>query len=74
MRIMLLFLTFREIFPWRETVLRAHGIKSDKKQFFLSNLCDFLEKIVHVVIDRYFLLFLKGLKIFLSPMLSLIVP
>ena len=29
---------------------------------------------VHVVIDRYFSLFLKGLKIFLNPRLSLIVP
>ena len=25
---------FREIFPWRETVLRAHGMKSDEKMFF----------------------------------------
>ena len=29
---------------------------------------------VHVVIDRYFSLFLKGLKIFLNPRLSLIAP
>ena len=29
---------------------------------------------VHVVIDRYFSLFLKGLKIFLDLRLSLIVP
>ena len=29
---------------------------------------------VHVVIDRHFSLFLKGLKIFLSPRLSLIFP
>ena len=27
-------LKFREIFQWRETVLRAHGIKSDEKLFF----------------------------------------
>ena len=25
---------FREIFLWRETVLRAHGMKSDEKPFF----------------------------------------
>ena len=29
---------------------------------------------VHVVINKYFSLFLKGLKIFLNPRLSLIVP
>ena len=33
----------------------------------------FKRKMVQVVIDRYFSLFLKGLKIFLNPMLSLIV-
>ena len=27
-------LKLTEIFPWRETVLRAHGIKSDEKPFF----------------------------------------
>ena len=27
-------LKFREIFLWREIVLRAHGIKSDEKPFF----------------------------------------
>ena len=44
---------------------RAHGMKSDEKLFFLSNLWDFLKKnVLHVVIDRYFSLFLKGLKIF----------
>ena len=26
-------LKFREIFPWKETVLRAHGMKSDEKPF-----------------------------------------
>ena len=44
------------------------------KAIFLSNLCKFLGKIVHVVIDMYFSLFLKGLKIFVNPRLSLIVP
>ena len=52
--------TFREIFPRRETVLRAHRIKSDEKPF----LCDiffffFLRggAMVHIVTDRYFLYF-----------------
>ena len=27
-------LKFREIFLWRETVLRAHGMKSNEKPFF----------------------------------------
>ena len=26
-------LRFRGIFPWRKTVLRAHGMKSDEKPF-----------------------------------------
>ena len=30
-------LKFKEIFPWRETVLRDHGMKSDVKAVFLSN-------------------------------------
>ena len=29
---------------------------------------------IHVVVDRYFSLFLRGLKIFLNPRLSLTVP
>ena len=37
-------LRFRKIFLWRETVLRAHGMKSDEKPFFLSNTCDCLRK------------------------------
>ena len=54
-----LILKFREYFPWRETVLRAHGMKSDEKPCFFI----------------YFSLFLKkGLEIFLNPKLSLIVP
>ena len=59
-------LKFREIFPWRETVLRAHGMKSDEKPVFLSNLWDFLRKNGNVVIDRYFSLFLKGWRFLLS--------
>ena len=27
-------LKIRDIFTWRETVLKAHGVKSDKKLFF----------------------------------------
>ena len=27
---------FREIFPWRETVLRAQGMKSDEKTFVVK--------------------------------------
>ena len=53
-------LKFREIFPWRETVLRAHGMKSDEKPFFCQIYAIFWGKMVHVVIDRYFSLFLKG--------------
>ena len=34
----------REIFPWRETVLRAHGMKSDKKLFFCRIYAIFWEK------------------------------
>ena len=69
-------LKFREFFPWRETVLGAHGVKSDEKPFFcqIFKFIGFLGKMVHVVIDRYFSLFLKGLKIFLNRRLSLIVP
>ena len=26
-------LKFRDILPWKETVFRAHGIKSDEKAF-----------------------------------------
>ena len=67
-------LKLMEIFPWRETVLSVHGIKSDKNPFFCQMYATFLIKMVHVVIDRYFPLFSKGLKSFLSPVLSLIVP
>ena len=57
-------LRFREVFPWRETVLRAHGMKSDWKLFFCQIYAIFWEKMVHVVIDKYFSLFLKGLEEF----------
>ena len=43
----------REIFPWRETALRAHGMKSDKQLFFCQIYAIFLEEMVHVVIDGY---------------------
>ena len=67
-------LKFREIFLWRETVLSAHGMKPDKKPFFCQIYGIFKENMVHVVIEGYLSLFLKGLKIFLNPRLSLIVP
>ena len=51
----------------------AYGIKSDEKPFFCQIYAIIWGKMVHVVIDRYFSLFLKGfLKIFLNPRLSLI--
>ena len=53
-------LKFRGIFLWRETVLRAYGMKSDEKSFFFQ---------IYVIV-----LFLEGLKIFLNLRLSLIVP
>ena len=42
---------------------RAHGMKSDEKPFFCQIYGIFGGKMVHVVIDRYVSLFLKGLKI-----------
>ena len=53
--------------------LSAHGMKSDEKQFFCQIYAIFWGEMVHVVIDRYFSLFLKVLKIYLNPRLSLIV-
>ena len=63
---------FTEIFPWRETVLWAHGTKSNEKPFFCQLYRVFcfvfsLEKMVHVAIDRYFSLFLKGFEDFPRP-------
>ena len=67
-------LTFRDIFPWRETALRAHVTKSDEKSFFCQIYVIFLEKMVHFVNDRYFSLLLKVFEHFLNLRLSLIVP
>ena len=64
-------LKFREIFLGRETVLSTHGIKSDENPFFCQVYAMFWEKMVHVVIDRYFSLFLKGLKNLFNPRLLL---
>ena len=64
----------REIFLWRETVLRANGMKSDEKPLFCQIYAIVWDEMVHVVIDRYFSLFLTVLRIFLHPRLSLIVP
>ena len=57
-------------------MLRAHRMKSDETPLLLPNLCDFLrKKMVQVVIDRYFSLFLKSFEdFFFYPRLSLIVP
>ena len=49
-------------------------MKSDEKLLFCQIYAIVWGKMVHVVIDRYFSLFVKGLKIFLNPRLSLIVP
>ena len=57
-----------------ETVLRASGMKSDEKPFFCQIYAIVWGKMVHVVIDKNFSLFLKSLKTFLNPRLSLIVP
>ena len=65
-------LKFRGIFQWRETVLRAHRMKSDEKLFFCQIYAIVWRKMVHVVIDRYFSISIS--KIFLNPRLSLIVP
>ena len=46
-------LKFREIFPLKETVLRAHKMKSDEKPSFCQICVIFLDKMVHVVIDRF---------------------
>ena len=51
----------------------AHGMKSDEKPFSCQIYVTFLRKMVPVVIQRYFSLFLKGLKIFLNLRVSLIV-
>ena len=52
----------------------AHGMKSGEKPFFYQMYAFFCGKMVHVVIDRYFSLFLKGLEIFPNLRISLIVP
>ena len=50
-------LELREIFLWKEKVLRVHGMKSDEKPFFCQIYAIFWENMVHVVIDRYFFLY-----------------
>ena len=37
-------LTFMAFFPWKETVLKAHGMKSDEKPFFCQIYAIFEEK------------------------------
>ena len=76
------------VFHWKKNTLTlilnlgkfSHGEKQCSgstewnlmKSPFMSSLCDFLRKMVHVVIDMYFSSL--GLKIFLNPRLSLIIP
>ena len=55
-------LRFREIFLLLETVLRAHGMKSDEMSFLCQLYAIFWENVENVVIDRYFSLFLKSFK------------
>ena len=47
-------------------MLRAHRMKSDEKPFFFQIYAIVCVKMGHVVIGRYFSLFLKDLKIFLN--------
>ena len=55
-------LEFREIFPWRDTVLGAHGIKSDGKPFF----CQIYAILEYVIIDRYCSKISEGFGFFLT--------
>ena len=64
----------REIFPWRETVLRAHRMKSDEKPFFCQIYAIFEKNWQMLRLTDIFLYFGRVLKIFLNPRLSLIVP
>ena len=41
-------LIYREIFPYRETVLRAHGMLSDEKPFFCQIYATVWGQMVHV--------------------------
>ena len=59
-------LKFRDIFLWRETVLKAHGKKSDEKLFFCQIYAIVWWKMVHVVIDSIFLYFWKVWRFFLT--------
>ena len=63
----LFILKFMEIFPWRGIVLRAHGMKSDEKLFFVKFMRFFEKKMVQVVIKKYFSLFLKNFEDFSEP-------
>ena len=53
---------------------RVYRMKCEEKPFFCQIYAIVWGKMVHVVIDRYFSLFVKGLKIFLNPRLSPIIP
>ena len=58
------YLKFREIFLWRETLLRAYRIRFNEKPFFCQIYAIFWGKIVHVVIDRYFVFISERFKDF----------
>ena len=58
----LFYLKFREIFLYRRTVLRLHGMKSAEKLFFFQ---------IYPMIDKYISLYLR---FFLNPRWSLILP
>ena len=72
-------LKFSEIFPWRETVLRSRGMKSDLKPFYGQILGNFSRKKMELSnmlwLTDIFFLFLKGFEdFFLNPKRLLIVP
>ena len=52
-------LKFREIFLWRETVLRAHGMKSDEKPFSIKFMQFFEGKWYMLWLTGIFLYFWK---------------
>ena len=68
-------LKFKDIFPLRETVLRAHGMKSDEKPFFFQIYAIFWSKngtcchwqVFSRTSEEFW-------RFFLNPMLSLKVP
>ena len=60
-------LKFREIFPWKEPALMSAEWNLMKSHFSVKYMQFFWEKLLHVAIDRYFSLFLKGFEGFPQP-------